>query len=59
MTMKLSQIAVHLYFKALSHGCSNLTNTVLLPKQTGKIAPAERNEKEDVLGSISFCISEH
>lgn len=52
MTMKLSQIAVHLYFKALSHGCSNLTNTVLLPKQTGKIAPAERNEKEYVLGSI-------
>ena len=50
--MKLSQIAVHLDFKAFSHGCSNLTNTVLLPKQTGQIAPAERNENEDVLGSM-------
>lgn len=42
----LSQIAVHLYFKAASRGCSILAN---IPKQTGKRSLAEGKENENSL----------
>lgn len=42
----LSQIAVHLYFKVSSHGCSILTNRVSKPKQTGKRASAKEKRRK-------------